>query len=72
MAMTGIGSSTTRKRVDPTRFERVRPVCRHRNDMSNSISGDFNPYDNIDVSRTGIALFDVQQTHLREFGGGRQ
>jgi len=29
-------------------------------------------HDGIEVSRTGRALFDIGQTHLREFGGGRQ
>jgi len=29
-------------------------------------------HDGIEVSRTGTALFDIPQTHLREFGGGRR
>lgn len=49
MAIAGIGSST-RKRVDPTRFERVRPVVA-KNDMQTNDPRDNNPTDSrIDIA----------------------
>jgi len=71
MAIAGIGSRL-RKRVDPTRYKRVRPVVAETT-MDNSISGAKNPTERrIEPTRTGVALFDIKQKHLREFGGGRQ